>query len=226
VKEEAPFDAVEEHLKGSQTIAEIAEQVCLVEPITMSPPEFTPMAEEKVQAALKAIRQRSFSERNPHLGKMIKCQVCNRRHRAAPKRTSEKPPFQIIYVTDCEQKFTNVKNGFECFREDPEKGTLVPDLRTAVDPDFQPTIRQIMGAAAFAKKRHNRHPNMKQLQLIERTRKVFAEMGFTITEGEQAQKNMEIARKEARHQLFHEARKRRRVIHKRTKRSRRINRTV
>ncbi len=211
MKEEVSFDAIEE-------------QVCPVEPITMSPPEFTPMSEEKVQAALKAIRQRSFSERNPHLGKMIKCQVCGRRHRAAPKRTSEKPPFQIIYVTDCEQRFTNVKNGFECFREDSEKGTLVPDLRTAIDPDFQPTIRQIVGAAAFAKKRHNPHPNARQLQLIERTRKVFAEMGFTITEGEQAQKNMEIARKEAKHQLFREARKRRRVIRKRTKLSRRINR--
>lgn len=31
--------------------------------------------------AVKALRSRSFSERNPQLGKMIKCQVCLRRHR-------------------------------------------------------------------------------------------------------------------------------------------------
>lgn len=33
----------------------------------------------------KAFKQRSFSERNPELGKMIKCQLCGQRHRDSVK---------------------------------------------------------------------------------------------------------------------------------------------
>lgn len=36
-----------------------------------------------VEAALKAVRSRSFSGRHPELGKMIKCPICNRRHRSS-----------------------------------------------------------------------------------------------------------------------------------------------
>jgi hypothetical protein len=252
---EIPFDAAAEHEKNSFSLSELAEQVCPPEPIAAGaeveifgttnpgkyvvvepvqeeePAEFTPMADEKVAAALSEIRGRSFSGRNPHLGKMIKCQVCGQRHRATAKRESENSP--VVYVTDCVQKFTSTVNGQEVFRESEKKDkngnvetVLVPDLRTAIDPDLTPTIKQIVGAPLshnFSKPRKHRHVSASDLQLIERTRKVFAEMGFTITEGEQARKNMEIARKEARHQLHREDRKRARKVRKQQKRSRQIN---
>jgi len=199
-----------------------------VTPVEEAEPEFkSALSPEAAEAAKKKIRSRSFSARNPHLGKMIKCQVCGLRHRAAPKRSGEDGP--IVYETSCMQKFTNVKGEFEYFREDPGTGTLVPDLRTAIDPQVQPTPRQIMGAAAFAKRRHNPHLNALNLQLVERTRKVFAEMGFTITESKnpeiqkQAHLNMAIARKEALRQIINSRRGLRARTRDQSKLSRRIN---
>jgi len=188
------------------------------------------LSPEQIEAAGKALRDRSFSARNPHLGKMVNCAGCGRRHRATDSVIREivNDDGTISKVTlmfpKCQQKFTNVKNGFEYFRESAVEGkdgkpeiALVPDLRTAIDPELKPTIRQTIGSPIrrnFAKPRYNPHPTTSELQLIERTRKVFAEMGFTITKGDQAKKNMEQARTEARRQLRREAEKRVRKIQK------------
>src|SRR6267142_6448767 len=40
-------------------------------------------AQKAAAKAIKEIHARSFSGRYPELGKMIKCSVCNRRHRAS-----------------------------------------------------------------------------------------------------------------------------------------------
>lgn len=70
----------------------VAEQSPAVDPLWLQ------IAVEKFH---KAFRQRSFSERNPELGKMIKCALCGRRHRE----------------TQChmkEQIFTKNKKGVAC----------------------------------------------------------------------------------------------------------------
>jgi len=204
---ELPFDAVEEHLKNSQSIAEIADAV-------LPETEFkTTLTSEQIAAAVKALRQRSYSARNQHLGKMFNCVICGHRHRAnaSPK---------------CEPKFTYIVNGFEVFREGKD-GELVPDYRTAIDPDLKPTVRQVIGKPLrknFASPRKNPRLSAYESLLVERTRKVFTEMGFTITEGEQAEKNMRIARKAAAHQLHREDRERARQIRNRAKKSRQRNR--
>lgn len=239
--QEPPLDAVAEHQKGSLTIADIVEAASsfpeiapfevvetLVEPVPEAEPEFkSTLSPEAAEAAQKAIRGRSFSGRNVRLGKMINCRVCGERHRE--NRTITYPSGKIEILPKCEQKFTNVSGEFEYYREDPGTGTLVPDLRTVVSPDTQPTPRQIMGAAVFAKRRKNPHPSAVKLQLIERTRAVFAEMGFTITESKnpeiqkQAHLNMAIARKEALRRIINERRARRVRARNQTKLSRRVN---
>lgn len=202
-----------------------------VESIPETEPEYkSTLAPGVVEAAQKAIRGRSFSGRNPHLGKMINCPVCGERHRV--NRTIPRSKGKVEILPKCEQRFTNIAGDFQFYRENPELGVLVPALRTAIDPDVQPTPRQIMGAPLsrnFAKPRHNPHPSALKLQLIERTRKVFAQMGFTITESKnpdvqkQAHLNMAIARKQALREIINERRAKRVARRNRTKLSRRIN---
>lgn len=182
------------------------------------PSEFTPMADGKIQEALEVIRGRSFSARHPELGKMVNCQVCGHRHRANERK--------------CEQKFTNVAGEFEYFRED-ENGSLVPDLRTAVRPNEAPTRKQILGQAAFAKKRFHPHPSKIKLLLIERTRVVFEALGFELEKTEnqtpeefsaEFQKNLQRARIVAARQIRKEREFGDREIRRRQDQSRRINR--
>jgi hypothetical protein len=83
------------------------------------------------EQALDEIRARSFSGRNPHLGKMINC-VCGLRHRE----------FERV----CKQKFAE-KDGVIYGELKPPEGLT------------QLTRKQILGAKAFAKKRIRPHSN-------------------------------------------------------------------
>lgn len=131
-------------------------------------PEFkTTLTPEQLAAAETEIKTRSFFGRNPELGKMIKCQICGLRHRKNER--------------ECEQKFTNKSGDYEYF-VDGEDGKLVPLLRTAIPHDQKPTRKQVVGAAAFAKKRFYPHHSKIKLQFIERTRKVFDELGFELVD--------------------------------------------
>jgi hypothetical protein len=130
-------------------------------------PEFKPtISQEEIDAVLTEIKGRSFSGRHPELGKMKKCFVCSLRHRESKK---------------CEQKFTNRVGDYELYREDKD-GNLVPDERTAIPSDDKPTVKQIMGAAQFVKKRYNPHPSRIKLILIERVRVVFERLGFELVD--------------------------------------------
>lgn len=65
----------------------------------------TKEGEAAVEAALKAIRGRSYSGRNPHLGKMINCQFCGLRHRENERKCEQKfavelaPPDGMTQLT-------------------------------------------------------------------------------------------------------------------------------
>lgn len=180
-------------------------------------PKFTPMAEPLVEAALAEIRARSFSGRNAQLGKMIKCQFCQLRHRENERK--------------CEQYFTNVVDGYEVFRED-ESGTLVPDFRTCLRSGERPTIRQQIGAAALVKKRFHPHPSKIKLQFIERVRLVFEFIGYptepkegqdTAQFEEQFKKDLHEARVYAARLLRKEREKKDRAYRRRRDQARRIN---
>jgi hypothetical protein len=176
----------------------------------LKPFEISAALQAALDDAKKIIEGRSFSDRHPELGKMVNCQVCGHRHRVNERK--------------CEQKFTFRVGDYELFRED-EKGKLVPDTRTAIRPNEKPTMKQMMGQAAFAKKRFKPHHSKIKLQFIERTRVIFQREGFDVdSDKETFEKNLQHARVLAARELRKERRAARKEIHKRQDTSRRINR--
>lgn len=106
-----------------------------------------------VDAALQAIRERSYAGRHPELGKMIKCQVCGLRHR-------QNEPV-------CAQKIVIAMKPGKL-----DKGTnLLGEIRTPWNP-----ARHTLGAAFFAKKRINKHPSKRQFQLIRLVRQLMKDI--------------------------------------------------
>lgn len=199
----------------------MTDELIPIQPVTEIAPEPFNVSEELrkiIDAALNKIENRPFSGRHPELGKMMNCPICRTRHRENEKK--------------CEQRFTYTVNGYEYFRED-ETGELVPDYRTAVRPDEKPTKRQVMGAAAFAKKRIKPHPSKIQLLLIEYTRAAFEAAGFPTERGENEtpndfkaafEKNLQRARVLAARRIRRERELRDRAARRRADQSRRINR--
>ncbi len=136
----------------------------------------------------------SFSGRNPQLGKMIKCQVCLKRHRSS----------QV-----CHQVFTT---GTHDPAPEGEKKLLVA----------AETRKGILGAAKFAKQRINPHHSHKLLELVQLTQDLFPKyFGVQIKD---PQKAMQAARGEAQKILTRKARARRRITRNKQELSRRINR--
>jgi len=109
-----------------------------------------------VQAALaaevakfhRAQRNRSVSERNPELGRMMNCPFCERRHRAT--KTAEK------YATNC----------FQQFAIDP----ITKEVRTTPK-----TRKGVNGAAAFARKRFLPHRSAFTLLVLQRAGDLYAD---------------------------------------------------
>jgi hypothetical protein len=98
---------------------------------------------------------------------MINCQVCRSRHRKNERQ--------------CEQVFTHRvdHDNYELLREN-DNGELVPDYRTCTKEGERPTMKQLMGAAAFNKKRFHPHPSKIKLLLINYTREYFVALGFPL----------------------------------------------
>lgn len=185
---------------------------------------------EALQAAIaeatKAIGARSFSERHPELGKMVNCQVCGTRHRLNERK--------------CVQVFTYRMKDYELLKE-TEDGKVVPDYRTCAPEGEKPTIKQIMGAATFARKRFHPHPSKIKLLLIQKTRAAFERLGFELVDDkseafkaltpdekklkvEQFQKNLQRSRVVAAREIRKERELSDREYRRRADQARRINR--
>ncbi len=195
----------------------MTEYTPLVPEITLAPFNVPEELQKAIDAALVSIEYRSFFGRRPELGKMVNCRVCGTRHRVNERK--------------CEQVFTYRIGDFELFREN-EKGELVPDYRTAIRPNENPTQKQVVGQAAFAKKRFHPHPSKVKLLFIERTRQVFEALGFALEKTEkqtpkefqeQFQKDLQRARVVAARQLRKERRLSTRATRRMQYTSRRIN---
>jgi hypothetical protein len=147
---------------------EMFEDVAAVplEPVPVVEPEPFQPSEELKKAIAKAKEKvtATFAARHPELGKMINCGVCGQRHREYDfafrevRAADGSKSTTIVVRGKCTQVFTNTIGEYEFFRED-ETGKLVPAYRTAIDPDFQPTLKQVMGAAMFKGRRFNPHSN-------------------------------------------------------------------
>ncbi len=97
----------------------------------------TPGIENVIAKAHKEIRSRSFSGRHPEFGKMVKCQVCQRRHRDFIK---------------CEQQFVQL-----WVDEDVETGERTIGYASLPPENKKMTSKMTFGAAAFKGKRLNPH---------------------------------------------------------------------
>lgn len=195
-------------------------------PITEVQPEpfeITPELHAAMIEAFAVVQGRTYAGRNPQLGKMVNCAVCRQRHRLNERK--------------CEQVFTYRIGDYELLREN-EEGHLVPDYRTATQEGERPTMKQVMGAAAFAKKRFHPHPSKMKLLFIQRTREVFEALGFPLERTEEEvskdfptkeefdatfQKNLQRARVVAARQLRKERRLRTRATNRQADVSHRIN---
>ena len=112
-----------------------------------------------------ALRARTFSARNPQLGKMIKCQFCGRRHRENLLIAG------IQYA--CIQQFAKPRYMFTT----TEAGEIIP-VPQENRPELiasQTTRKGVVGAAAFAKKRLLPHHNRRDLLLVQRTIELYPE---------------------------------------------------
>ena len=113
------------------------------------------------------LRNRTFSGRNTNLGRMIKCQICGRRHRENWQAGG------VQYR--CVQQFAKPRYMFIT----TEAGEIVPvpaDQRPDMTANYrqaQPTQKGILGAAAFAKKRRLPHHNKTDLLLVQRTIELY-----------------------------------------------------
>lgn len=184
-----------------------------LQPVPEAPEPFNVSAElqKAIDSVMESITCGSYSQRHPELGKMVKCQVCSRRHRASQK---------------CEQVFTYRIGDYELFRED-EKGELVPDYRTAMRPNERHTKRQVAGSAAFAKKRLKPHPSKMKLLFIQKTREIFSYLDFPLDDkDENFQENLQRCRVLAARDIRAERESKERAARQRAELSRRINRAA
>lgn len=135
------------------------------------------------EKALKAIRERSYSERNPELGKMIKCQICQTRHRQNERNC------QQVFA----EKWTVDKDGNKVYTGDQLIAGRTPETETVLE---EKKVNLTYGAPQrknFSKPRRNPHPNKHKLLFIELVRKY--------TPDEYTQEDLEKARKRAAKEL-------------------------
>jgi hypothetical protein len=112
------------------------------------------MSDELKQAVAKFNAEhaaKSFSGRHPELDKMKNCLVCLHRHRGS-----------IV----CQQRFSTGTHD-----PAPEGEKLV--LTCESSHPGAPTIKDVVGAARFAKKRWNPHFSHRRLQLVQLTKQIF-----------------------------------------------------
>lgn len=148
--------------------------------------------DKAVAEFLEDHKSKSFSQRHPELGKMIKCQVCLLRHRSSKV---------------CEQRHV--------------VALTPPEGLTSL------TKFQILGRAAFKKKRVKPHYSKKRLQLVQRTIERFPlHVGLWPSTAEKTAEfvAMQVARREARADLLEIRQAARKTKQSIQHRSRRINR--
>lgn len=154
-------------------------------PVEMEQPAASAEALAAAEAALGTIKERTFAGRNLSFGKMVNCQFCGQRHRtvdvtyrehfdAQGKKTVTVIP---VRVEKCQQNFRQM-----WVDEDLDTGELSIQYATVPTPQqieraakmgVKLGAKPILGAAMFAKKRRNRHPNKTGLQVVEVTRQLM-----------------------------------------------------
>lgn len=202
-----------------------------ITPVPVVEPEFkSTLTPGQLADALAVVGGRSFSGRHPELGKMINCKVCGLRHRetdVVEKNVKEevspgvvvKSKTTLVLRPKCEQVFTDEFKGkdgrkYHQYHEEEKDGEVIVSLerRTATPYGEKPTINQIIGAAAFNKKRFRPHPSKTKLLFIEAVRPIFQAWEDKFNENldrvrdQEFREKLETAYKEDAQNMLHRAR--------------------
>jgi len=126
-----------------------------------------------------ALRNRSFSGRNSHLGKMINCPICLQRHRENWVVTGIK--FQDGKGVKKEDDTWDVETvRYQCVQAFAKPRYMFQDDGTSVPMDQRPelianqfTLKGVNGAKAVEKKRILPHHNRRDLLLVQRTIELY-----------------------------------------------------
>ena len=177
--------------------------------------EQSPELKKQIADALAAIRSKSFTDRNPYLGKMINCYVCGNRHYSSKV-------CEPVYAT-------HDRHGDPYFEDE---SPLVIDPRNATDPIVQRNA--IFGASPFKGKRILPHRHPVTLEILNRAYETFdehveflIEMNaiFGLSEGEiEEQPDMTVHVRNARAFVFDRIDRKTRKAQRQADISRRINR--
>lgn len=151
--------------------------------------------------ALAEIRSRSYSGRNPSLGKMLNCSICGNRHREVRMFDGK--------VYRCELKYAKGSR-YDMLPEDQKKPMILEPT----------TIKQLLGAQRFAKKRKFPHHSKHDLQLVQRTQQLYPQHERFLSEPVEIMKE---ARNQARRELKKERFLENKFRRRQTDISRRIN---
>jgi hypothetical protein len=200
--------------------------------INLKPP--SPELEALVAETLEGIQGRTFSERNPQLGKMLKCPICGRRHRTVEI-------LRTHGAKDGIKKATKIVGGVKCVQqfkylhtiEDLETGektdivATVPlpeqvDRGLRAQPPKKQFVKAILGAAQFKGKRKHLHLNHDKLMFVKLVRDFF--VGDTDENSEGYKARITKARRLAFRDMRKNARNLRKKLNRISDASRRINR--
>lgn len=178
--------------------------------INIKPP--SPELEALVAGALEGIHGRSFSARNPELGKMFKCVGCGQRHRG----TQCVPKYKYLHTL--EDLETGEKT--DIFATVPLPEQVERGLKS--EPPKHRFPKAEYGAALTKGKRRHPHFRSTKLQFIELTRQFF--VGDADPQSEDYQKRITKARRLAYKQIRKNARTQRNKFNRISEVSRRLNR--
>lgn len=135
----------------------------------------TEAGQQAAAQALLDIRSRSFSGRNPELGKMTKCQVCGLRHRIA-----------IVHAQVFAKRW-KVENGKKVYTDELLIAGQTPETESLIEAR---KVRLIVGATPFKGKRRNPPLNKRANEFVQLVRNYLPD--------EYTQEDMQKARAKAR----------------------------
>lgn len=139
-----------------------------------------------------ALRNRSFSGRNSHLGRMINCPICLQRHREN---------WTVTGIKFADGKGVRKEDGtwdvqtvrYQCVQAFAKPRYMFQDDETPVPMDQRPelisdqtTFKGVYGAQAVAKKRLLPHHNHRDLLLVQRTIELYPEHAMYLADPKDA----------------------------------------
>lgn len=156
-------------IEQDQERFEIQDQAITEPPAPEMEAKPTEAGQQAAVDAVSDIRSRSYSGRHPELGKMIKCQICGRRHRQIQELRGHtetdgvKKASKLIGTIGCIQQFATGKYDIR----DPKPLLVAGETPETKPDDIHSPIKIILGAAGFKGRRIKPPLNKRTNQFVQ-----------------------------------------------------------